>query len=237
MDGFTYHNIFETKGVEYLVIIAFFAILIPFWLILNRQAKLTKKIHDALNIITASALRMPLGLFYSRQHTWTFLEKSGIAKVDIDDLLLHLTGEVKLLNLKNAGDLIDKGEPFAEIEHQGKRLKLHSPVAGEIVVINAALHKNASRMNDDPYGKGWILKVKPTNWIADTSSHYLAEEATRWSENELARVKDFLAATMVKFSPEPTATILQDGGELRNHTLSELPKEVWEDFGEHFLKP
>lgn len=237
MDGFTYHNIFETKGVEYLVIIAFFAILIPFWLILNKQVKLTKKIHEALGFLTASTLRIPQGLFYSRHHTWTFLEKSGIAKVGLDDLLLHLTGEVKILNLKKSGDSISKGEPFAEIEHQGKRLKLHSPISGEIVGMNAALDKNAALMNDDPYGKGWLLKVKPTNWIADTSNYYLAEEATKWSENELVRVKDFLATTMVKYSPEPTATILQDGGELRNHTLSELPKEVWEDFGEHFLKP
>jgi len=235
MDGFTYHNIFETKGIEYLVIIAFFAILIPFWLILNKQVKLTKQIHEALGILTSKVLRIPQGLFYSRNHTWTFLEKSGVAKVGLDDLLLHLTGEVKILNLKKVGEPITKGEPFAEIDHQGKNLKLYSPISGEIISLNASLLKKSGLMNEDPYGKGWMLKIKPTNWVMDTISYYLAEDATKWSENELTRVKDFLATSMVKYSPGPSQAVLQDGGELRDHTLSELPNEVWKDFQENFL--
>lgn len=45
MDGFSYHNIFETKGLEYLAIVVFFAILIPFWMILNKQVKISKEIQ------------------------------------------------------------------------------------------------------------------------------------------------------------------------------------------------
>jgi len=237
MDGFTYHNIFETKGIEYLAIIAFFAMLIPFWLILNKQVKLTRQIHNALDILTAKVLRIPQGLFYSKNHTWTFLERSGIAKVGMDDLLVHLTGEIKFVNLKSAGEKISKGEPFAEIENQGKQLKLYSPISGEIIGFNSEIGRIEGLMNDDPYGKGWMLKVKPTNWISDTNSYYLAEAATKWSEGELVRVKDFLASSMAKYSPEPSLAVLQDGGELRDHTLSELPIEVWNDFQENFLTP
>ena len=50
MDGFTYHNIFETKGIEYLAILAFFAILIPFWLLLNRQIKIKNKIKRSFSL-------------------------------------------------------------------------------------------------------------------------------------------------------------------------------------------
>ena len=49
MDGFTYNNIFDTKGIEYLVIIAFFAILILFWIALNKQIKIRKRIQKTLN--------------------------------------------------------------------------------------------------------------------------------------------------------------------------------------------
>jgi glycine cleavage system H protein len=235
MDGFTYNNIFETKGIEYLAIIAFFAILIPFWLLLNKQVKITRQIQKTLGILTAQVLRIPQGLFYSSNHTWTFLEKSGIAKVGLDDLLLHITGEVKLFNLKKNGESIKKGEVFAEIEHQGKVLQICSPVSGEIINFNAAIIENPGLLNDDPYEKGWMFKIKPLNWISDTNTYHLAEEATQWSANELERFKDFLSSTMPKYAPEPSNVILQDGGELRDHTLSELPSGVWEDFQKNFL--
>ncbi|PIY03114.1 MAG: hypothetical protein COZ21_10625, partial [Bacteroidetes bacterium CG_4_10_14_3_um_filter_31_20] len=70
MDGFSYFNIFETKGIEYLAIIAFLALLIPFWVVLNKQVKITKQIQNALGILSANILRIPQGLFYSKNHTW-----------------------------------------------------------------------------------------------------------------------------------------------------------------------
>ena len=94
MNDFNYYNIFETKGIEYVLTIVFFAILIPFWLVLNRQLKIKEAI-TSLGVLTANILRVPKGLFFSRNHTWAHLEKSGLAKIGIDDLLQHLTGEIK----------------------------------------------------------------------------------------------------------------------------------------------
>jgi len=77
--------------------------------------------------------------------------------------------------------------------------------------------------------------IKPLNWISDTNTYHLAEKATQWSANEIERFKDFLSDTIPKYTPEPSLVILQDGGELRDNTLSELPAEVWQDFQENFL--
>jgi len=235
MEGFTYNNIFETKGIEYLAIIAFFVMLIPFWMILNKQVKITRQIQKALGILTAKALRIPQGLFFSKNHTWTYLERSGIAKVGLDDLLLHITGEVKLIYLKKPGEKINKGELLSEINHEGKLLKIFSPVSGQVLETNSILKQNPELLNDDPYVKGWVYKIKPTNWIADTHSCFLAEEATNWSARELERFKDFLATSMEKYSPEPSKIMLQDGGEIRDHALTELPNEVWQDFQQNFI--
>ncbi len=235
MDGFTYNNIFETKGIEYLAIIIFFAILIPFWFILNKQKKLTKQIQKTLGILTANVLKIPQGLFYSKNHTWTHLEKSGIAKVGLDDLLLHLTGEVKFSNLKKPGASVRKGELIAELNHADKLLKVYSPISGEIIVTNTLLNSEPGIVNEDPYIKGWIYKVRPFNWVAETNSYYLAADATDWSVKELERFKDFLSESIGKYSSDPARVILQDGGELRDQPLSELPDEVWQDFQLNFL--
>lgn len=235
MDGFSYTNIFETKGMEYLIIIAFLAMLIPFWAILNKQVKITNQIQKVLVNLSVNILRIPQGLFYCKNHTWAHLQASGIAKVGLDDLLLHLIGVVKFNNLRKSGEIINKGDLLAEIDQKGKQLKIFSPISGKILHTNTMLNENPEMLNDAPYGKGWIYKIRPSNWIEETYTYHLAEDATDWSTKEFYRYKDFLAVTMKKYSPESSRIILQDGGEIINNSLSELPIEIWQDFQKEFL--
>jgi glycine cleavage system H protein len=237
MDGFTYTNIFETKGIEYLVIIAFLLLLIPFWVSLNRQVKIKEQMRKAMGVLSLGILKVEQGIFYSRNHTWAYLEKSGNAKVGLDDLLLHITGEVKVRHLKNPGESICKGELLAEVDQNGKSLQIFSPISGMVIDSNPALDENYTLLNEDPYGKGWIYSLKPTNWIAEIPSLYLADEATNWIKKELERYKDFLALNMGKHMPGNSIDILQDGGELADNSLAELPKEMWHDFQKEFLNP
>jgi glycine cleavage system H protein len=235
MDNFSYTNIFDTKGIEYIVVIIFFLLLIPFWLLLNRKVKISTQIRKALGFLTANVLRIPQGVFHSKNHTWAFLEKTGEAKVGLDDLLLHITGEIKFNCLKNSGEMINKGDLLLEIDQNDKLLQIFSPISGEILNSNDSINSNPEILNEDPYGDGWIYQIKPLAWKAETNSYYLAEEAIEWSKKELERFKDFLAESVKKYSPEQSMLILQDGGELRDNTLSELPDEVWKDFQKDFL--
>jgi glycine cleavage system H protein len=237
MEGFSYSNIFETKGIEYLAIIAFFFILIPFWILLNKQSKISKQIQKVLGILSSSNLKIPQGLFFSKNHTWTHMERSGAATVGLDDLLVHITGDVKFNQLKNPGENIRKGDLLTEIDQKGKLLRIYSPISGKILKTNSGLLETPELLSQDPCDKGWIYKIKPSNWIEETQSCYLAEEATNWSNKELVRFKDFMAASAGKYSSSPAMTILQDGGELRDHVLSELPEEMWSDFQKEFLNP
>jgi len=235
MDGNSYINIFETKGIEYLLTILFFSILIPFWIILNKQVKIKKQIQKVLGILTSKSLRIPQGLFFSKNHTWTHLEKSGLAKVGMDDLLQHLTGEVNFTYMKDAGEMVKKGDVLTEVDQNGKKLQILSPISGKLEKANESLAENPEFVNEDPYGKGWMYKIKPTNWISETNSYYMADEATKWESDELVRFKDFISQTLAKSASEPSMVTLQDGGELRDNTLSELPDEVWRDFQKEFM--
>lgn len=237
MDGFTYNNIFDTKGIEYLVIIAFLLLLIPFWLALNRKVTIKEQIKKALGVLSASILKIPQGIFYSKNHTWTYLEKSGVAKVGLDDLLLHITGEVKIHKLINPGENIQKGEKLAEIDQNGKSLSIFSPISGKVLDSNPGLNVNHQLLNEDPYGKGWLFDIQPANWVAEIPACYLAEEATEWFKKELDRYKDFLSMNIGKYSPETSYATLQDGGELIDNSLSEMPNELWQDFQKEFLNP
>lgn len=235
MEGFSYTNIFETKGIEYLAIIVFFSILVPFWFLINRKPKHSVLVSTANRFITAGSLRIPQGVFFSRFHTWAHLEKNGEARVGLDDLLVHITGDVKLTQVKKPGEYIEKGKLLALIRYNGNSLKILSPVSGKIEETNSALEDNPDLIKNDPYQLGWIYSVKPANWKADTDSYYLAEDATSWAISELDRFKDFLAVSATKTQQQPLGVVMQDGGELIEKPLADMPQEVWDDFQKTFL--
>ena len=235
MDGFSYTDIFATKGIEYLIVITFLSLLIPFWMLLNKESAIKTKLRNAFSNLSFNMLKIPQGLFYGKNHTWMYMEKSGVAKVGLDDLLLHLTGEVKCIFPKNSGEIIQKGDLLAELNQNGKILRIMSPVSGKITGMNETLTTDPATLNNDPYGNGWIYKIKPSNWSAEVQECYFAEEATNWSALELERVKDFLAVSLRNYSTESSMLILQDGGELCDHTLAPLPGSIWQNFQKEFL--
>ncbi len=235
MDGFTYTNIFDTKGIEYLVVIGFLLIIIPVWILINRPLSLKVKVREAAGILTENVLRIPQGIFHGKNHTWTFLEKSGLARVGIDDLLQHITGRIELEYLHDAGKHISKGDLIARIMQDGKHLNITSPVSGEIQEVHTSLITDPGTINEDPYGSGWLYKIKPKRWLDETFSCYLAGDAADWLKKELARFKDFMAEALSHRSPELSFIVMQEGGELSDNPLSGMNEPIWNDFQQKFL--
>jgi len=163
------------------------------------------------------------------------LEKSGNAKIGLDDLLLHLTGEVRVVLVKRSGEMIKKGELLSTVEHNGKVLRIYSPITGKVMNANIMLESEPEILNEDPYGDGWLCRIKPSGWIAETEKYYLSGAATDWISNELLRFRDFIALSSAKHTSSSSAIILQDGGELCDHALSDMPADVWQDFQQVFL--
>ncbi|MFC2080552.1 glycine cleavage system protein H [Bacteroidota bacterium] len=221
MEGFSVVDIYDTKGAEYLFVIAYLLVLILFWTLVRNPQKAFRQIRNAVSTLTSSLLRIPQGIFFNKNHTWTHLDQSGEAKVGVDDFLQRVIGEMQLKPLKEPGDIVNRGDMMAEIVKDNKSLKVYSPVSGEVVTKNVKLMEDPGLLKDDPYEKGWLYKFKPADWSTETKDFFLAEEASEWSEKELAKLKDFLSgAPMEKYGSEPSMVILQDGGEIRENVLS-----------------
>lgn len=108
------------------------------------------------------ALKFPDDVRYSRDHEWA--RKDGdVFTVGISDFAQDQLGDVVYVELPEAGATFDKGQEFGTVESVKAVSELFMPVTGQVVEVNAGLEDGPERVNNDPYGEGWMIKVRPAN--------------------------------------------------------------------------
>lgn len=237
MDGYSYIDIFETKGIEYLVIIAFLLLLIPFSIYMDKRTKVAGAIRHMADSLTGTLAQVSQGHLYSRSHTWARLGANGTARIGLDGFLTGITADMTITTVKNTEETIRKGELLAVIGFDGRRLKIYSPVSGRIIQHNPALNDLKVNSTNGPDHHHWICEMQPMNWHEDTGNLFSPEQASAWFGIELSRLRDFLAARAPQYYPVTTQVILQDGGEMSPQILRQMPMEAWNDFQKEFLDP
>ena len=107
-------------------------------------------------------MKIPETLRYSDDHEWLRVE-GDVAYIGITDFAQHELGDIVFVDVETEGETLDKGEVFGSIEAVKTVSDLMLPISGEILEFNTNLESEASLINNDPYGEGWIIKVKMTN--------------------------------------------------------------------------
>ena len=105
---------------------------------------------------------VPDDLHYSKDHEWVRVEgDTGI--IGITDHAQNSLGDVVYVELPKTGDSFTAHEPFGSVESVKAVSEIFSPVGGEVVGVNEALQDEPERVNTDPYGEGWMIRVRMTN--------------------------------------------------------------------------
>lgn len=104
---------------------------------------------------------VPENLQYSEEHEWLRLDDE-IAVVGITDFAQDQLGDIVFVDLPAVGDSVESGAVIGELESTKSVSELYSPVSGEVVARNEALESSAELINTDPYGEGWLVKVRPS---------------------------------------------------------------------------
>jgi glycine cleavage system H protein len=103
----------------------------------------------------------PENLHYTKDHEWLRLEKEqGV--VGITDFAQHALGDVVYVELPKIGDKFSAGEPFGSVESVKSVNELFTPVSGEVIAINEVLVDSPELVNTEPYGGGWMIRIKIT---------------------------------------------------------------------------
>jgi glycine cleavage system H lipoate-binding protein len=182
-----------------------------------------------------TTVSLPGGIFFDKTHTWAYMEPNGQVKVGLDDFILHATGPVTRIDMRQPGDRIQKGDPLCTIVHKGKQLRMYSPVSGIIKGQNSRLAGDSTILNRSPYSDGWIYEIEPANWLREMGFLTMADKYREWLKVEYTRLRDFIASCLQVHSPGLATVALQDGGSLTDHVLADLEPEVWEDFQTNFI--
>jgi glycine cleavage system H protein len=216
-----------------LLVLAFFALFIGLDYVMARK-RLAREARaqapaaaPALEPAWVAGYQMPESLYYHRGHTWVRPLDSDTVVVGLDDFARKLVGAPDSLRTPSRGDWLHQGGRGFAVKLDGKAADLVSPIEGEVVELNREVIEKPALMAEDPYGKGWIMKVKAPNLASGLRNLLSGRLARKWMEDS----REALELRLMAFS----GSVLQDGGEPASEISRHLPPSDWDRLVSEFF--
>jgi glycine cleavage system H protein len=119
---------------------------------------------------------IPGDLKFMKSHEWARVEDEGTVSVGISDHAQGLLGDLVYVELPSVGDTVKAGNACAVVESVKAASDVYAPVSGEVVAVNESLPDKPETINEDAYGDGWILVIRPDN-LAEEQEELLDPDA------------------------------------------------------------
>jgi len=127
-------------------------------------------------------MEFPEDLKYTEQHEWARREGSRI-RVGITDYAQDALGDVVYVDVPDVGTEVKGGEPFGEVESTKSVSDVYAPMSGTVIEVNAVLADQPARVNEAPYGDGWMIVIEPSD-PSEYEALWDAGEYRRFTEKE-----------------------------------------------------
>jgi glycine cleavage system H lipoate-binding protein len=160
---------------------------------------------------------------------------SGHVKVGVDDFLQRLIGRIDDIGLPPMGTEVKEGAPFVTIRQAGRTATLPAPVDGVVCAVNAELRRSPNCVKRDPYTRGWLVALQPTNLAANLPRLMVGAEALAWLKAEVARFQKFVSSILMEHQDALVGMTAADGGLHADGLLEHLNDEAWRRFTREFV--
>ena len=227
------HDLFAmyaAKATEYLIAVSFLLLFIPFWRFVNGG-------RAAERAVFATAQRwlgqvadwfvVPDHVYFHPGHAWARLGEANLVTVGVDDFAQKLVGNVSTLALPAVGARIAQGEKGWSLASGGKAVDMLSPVDGTVVAVNEQLLTSPGILHEDPYGAGWLLKVKAARPAANVKQLLSGALARRW-------IEEMGESLRMMMSPD-LGRVYQDGGLPVQGIARSVGGERWDEVCRRFF--
>jgi glycine cleavage system H protein len=201
-------TLYSAKMLEYGIAVLFLFLFIPFWRYVQGPA--TAPAHAAAKgRVPAPRLAewflAPADRLFHRGHAWLKGGDDGLVTVGLDDFAAKLVGPLSRVSLPPVGSPVGQGEQaWRLMADDGRSVDMLSPVDGTVVELNPALAAAPALAERDPYGEGWLMKVRPSRLRANRINLMAGSAVHRWMEEAAAGLRGHVAPGL--------GALAQDGG-------------------------
>jgi len=133
-------------------------------------------------LVKVDNYEVPEGLYYSKDYEWAKIEGDKV-RVGITDYAQKQLREVVYVELPSVGDAVTQNQPYGSIESVKAVSDLVAPISGTIEEVNQEVMDKPEIVNEDPYGKGWLLVVKPSNLQEELKNLMTDQQAVEWHKS------------------------------------------------------
>jgi len=134
-------------------------------------------------VVKVENYEVPEGLYYSNDFEWIKIEGDKV-RMGITDYAQKQLREIVYAELPDAGAAVKQSEPYGTLESVKAVSDLVAAVSGTVEEVNAEVRSQPELLNEDPYEKGWLLIVKPTNLQAELANLMDFDKAVEWHKNQ-----------------------------------------------------
>ncbi len=227
MGNYQYVDIFATKGLEYLFVIGFLLTLVAFWKFLNKTSVPPAVRSSTMPPASRPWFRIVDGLYFHQGHSWARVEDKETVVIGMDDFAQKLVGEMSTIHLPGLGEDVHQGTSAWEIIVDSKSIPMRSPVSGRVVAVNEGAKASPKVVNDDPYEKGWLMKVRPRDLQNDVTNLLSGKLARAWMDQTIDSLRARASGNL--------GMVLQDGGIPVLGIAKNLSQNNWHEIASEFL--
>lgn len=223
-------HIYEARQVEYIIALLGLFGFIAFWRVLNGPGV---EEESARAMVRSFAERFagflaPTDVSFHPGHAWARVDGGDTVTVGMDDFAAKLLGSADSISLPKLGSRVKQGSLGWGFKADSRVIHMLSPVEGEVVEVNDAVINSPEAAFEDPYGNGWLFKVKTNNLTSNLKNMIPNSMIGGWFEN----MRQTLACRGL--SPE-MSPLCADGGEPVRGIAKEIDPEAWDDLVREFF--
>ncbi len=226
-DLFTLYSI---KAVEYFLAVAFLLFFIPFWRFLNggriAERSAVAEAPGWLGTMRDWFLVSDQVRFHPG-HAWASIGDGDVVTVGMDDFAQKLLGRISAVELPKIGSQLHQGEKGWSLLVDSKSVDMLSPVGGTVTAVNEGVLDSPKMLNLDPFGRGWLLKVKAPKKSANMKQLLKGNLARQWMEEECDRIEAIMTPDLGR--------LYQDGGLPIHGMARALKPEDWDEIVREFF--
>ena len=180
-----------------------------------------------VDVLDVKGFKFPHGYYLHRGHTWVKIEEGSTVRIGLDDFALRLLGPLDRVEAPLMGKQVEQDRDDILLSRSSNTARVQSPISGVVTDINPELREKGNLANQDPYTRGWVMRLHSDNLRRDLKNLMIGEQAGEYLDDEIDR--------LYRVIEEEAGPLAADGGYLGDDIFGNLPKTSWQKLTRLFL--